>query len=159
MSETMTDAQVLERSLKVVTDAFVGAMTTVDADGVPHTRWMGAAIGTDGIARLYTLTGRGTRKIPHIETNPHVTWLFSSPHYSEVITLMGTAQVLDSPMVQQGVWDRLADCAKAYGMNALSNTETLEFLVVETTITALEYMNPGEGVTHPRKLEVRLRES
>lgn len=157
-SQPLTDAQILENALKIITHAFVGALTTVDADGVPHSRWMGAATGNDGLARLYTLTGRGTRKIEHIQNNPHVTWLFTSPNYNEVITLMGTAKLLDSPVVQQGVWDRLADCARTYGMNALSNTENLEFIVVETTVTTMEYLNPSEGVARPHTLELHLRD-
>lgn len=156
-SQSLTDAQILDNALKIVTHAFIGALTTVDQDAVPHSRWMGAATGNDGLARLYTLTGRSTRKIDHIENNPHVTWLFSSPHYSEVISLMGTAKLLDSPVVQQSVWDRLAECAQAYGMNALSNTENLEFIVIETTVTSMEYLNPGEGVNHPRTIDLHLR--
>lgn len=158
MSEPMTDSKILENALKIVTHAFVGALTTVDEDAVPYTRWMGAATDTDGLARLYTLTGKNTRKIDHIENNPHVTWLFSTPHYSEVITLMGTARLLDSPVVQQGVWDRLADCAKTYGMNALSNTENLEFTVIETRVKTLEYLNPSEGIAKPHTVELHLRD-
>lgn len=159
MPQTMTDAQILEHALQVVTQAFVGALTTVDENAVPHTRWMGAATGGDGLALLYTLTGRSTRKIQHIENNPHICWVFSSPHFSEVITLMGTARVLDAPVVQQQVWDRLADCAKAYGMNALSNTENLEFLVIESSVNSLEYLNPGAGITRPRKVDVKRRDA
>ena len=39
MSDTMTDARILENALKVVNHAFVGAFTTVDPAGVPHSRW------------------------------------------------------------------------------------------------------------------------
>lgn len=152
--QTLNDQQIANRALTVINEAFVGVFSTVDAQGVPHSRVMGAAPMADGLYKLYTLSGKTTRKLQHIQANNRVTWLFHSPHYNDVVTLHGRAEALESPVVAQPVWDRLSECARAYAMNALSNESNLEFVVIETRIELLEFICPRMKIYQPRVVKV-----
>ena len=146
----LTDSDVIQEALNVINEAFVGLFSTCDASGVPYSRVMGAAPVSEGLRKLYTLSGKQTRKLEHLAHQPEICWLFNSAHYAEVVTLHGQARVLDSPVVAQPVWDRLAECAQAYSMNALSNEDNLEFVVVETTVETIEFICPRMGIVQPQ---------
>ncbi len=147
---TLSDQEILALAMQVVADQFVGSMATVDFDGRPHVRYMGGSPVADGLNKLYTLTGRKTRKIKQLERNPAVSWLFSREGYEEIVTLHGKARVLSAPVVSQQVWDRLADSARRYVMNVLSNPENVEFVTIETEVESVEYLCPSRGLVAPR---------
>lgn len=153
----LTDDQVMAECIKVVNSSVVGLLTTVDFDGCPHARWMGSAIAEGGLRRVYTLTGKGSRKCEHLERNPLVSWTFSTPDYSDVVTLEGRAGVLSAPIVSQHVWDRLVACAKAYCMSVLSNDDTVEFVSIETQVERIEYLSPRLKLFKPRVIEMSSR--
>lgn len=158
MANEMTDQQVLSEAFTVIDQAFVGLMTTVDKQGLPYARFMGACTMGDGVARLYTLTSVGTRKLDQLADNSAVTWVFHSPNYGKIITLYGQAREMASPVVAQPVWDRLADCAKAYSMNALSNRENVDFAIIETVVERVEFIAPREKIVVPIEVQVPVPE-
>ena len=149
-----TESEIIAACSRVVNNAFVGLLTTVDEDGAPHSRYMGAAPVTEGLHKLYTLTGRRTRKLKHIKTHAEVCWVFATAQYGEIATLYGTAQVLSGPVVAQQVWDRLADCARAYAMNVLSDQRNVEFVTIETVIHTVEYLCPAKGIVVPEPVSL-----
>ncbi|MCC5828091.1 MAG: pyridoxamine 5'-phosphate oxidase family protein [Phycisphaeraceae bacterium] len=150
----LTDAQVLSESLRIVNRAFVGLLTTVDKDSVPHARWMGTSLAADGLHTIYTLSGKTTRKVQQIRSNPAVCWVYSADDGADVVTLYGHAEVMTSPSVSQAIWDRLVDCAREYVVSALSNDEEAEFVTIETTVSRVEFLSPRQGVLHPRSIEL-----
>lgn len=149
----LSDQQVLSEAVRIVGNHPLGLMTTVDADGRPHARWMGTATA-DGIRRIYTLSGRNARKIEHVRRNPAVCWVFSSPEYDDVATLYGQARILDAPTVSQAAWDRLANAARDYAMSALSDDANLEFCAVETMVETVELVSPRLDIFHPRVVDL-----
>lgn len=148
--QEFTDKQIVTLAMQVVKRQFVGTLVTVDREGQPHTRWMGASPIAEGLSKLYTLTGKRTRKLKHIERNPVVCWQFTAPNYEEVIKLTGRATILSAPVVSQQVWDRLAEAARTYVMNVLSNQDNLEFVTIETQIDSVEYISATKGLVSPR---------
>jgi general stress protein 26 len=150
----MDKQQILAAAVRVVTQSFVGLLSTADGDGRPHSRLMGAAPVGAHLGRLYTLTGKTTRKVANIEANPRVCWVFFSPEYADVVTLYGRATVLESPTVTQEVWDHLANAARAYSMNVASDEHNVEFVVIETKVDTIEYLCPGLGMTAPKRIDV-----
>lgn len=149
-----TDKQLVTFAMQVVKKQFVGTLTTVDRDGQPHSRWMGASPIAEGLSKLYTLTGKRTRKLKHIERNPRVCWQFTAPNYEEVVKLTGEATVLSAPVVSQQVWDRLAQAARTYVMNVLSNQDNLEFVTIETQIDTVEYLCASKGLVAPHVIRL-----
>jgi general stress protein 26 len=148
----LTQQQVAAAARKLIEQQIVGVLTTVDPDGLPHSRWMAGVPGEsegEGLTALLSLSARGARKLDHIDTNPNVCWLFSDGHDDEVVTILGTMQRLETPNMAEPVWQKLGDAAKQYAMNLLSEPENLWFEGLETKITQIEYMNPAKGLTHP----------
>jgi len=127
----------------------VGALTSVDAAGCPHTRWMAAAAQGDDMSTLISITARGSRKLDQLAINPRVCWLFADSHDDEIITLTGTMRLLESQTLAEPVWQKLEVAARKYSMNLLSEPENLWFVGLETTVTSIEYMHPSAGLTHP----------
>lgn len=130
----------------------VGVLTTVDENHCPHSRWMLGAIQDDDPKRLTTLlslSARGARKLDHLDTNPNVCWLFADSHNDEVVTILGTMQRLETPSMAEPAWQKVGKAAEKYAMNVLSEPENLWFEGLVTTVTQIEYMAPGKGLTHP----------
>jgi len=144
---TLEDVTAAARRL--IEQQIVGVLTTVDPDHVPHSRWMLGAMGDAGLSPLLSLSARGARKLDHLDTNPNVCWLFSDEKDEEVVTLIGTMVRLESPNMAEPAWQGLNKAAEKYSMNVLSEPENLWFEGLETTITQVEYMAPGKGLTHP----------
>ncbi|XAL99328.1 pyridoxamine 5'-phosphate oxidase family protein [Phycisphaeraceae bacterium D3-23] len=141
--------EVLRAARRLVQRRVVGAMSTCDAAGQPHTRWMaGVAIG-EGLSRLLSVTARGSRKLDQLADNPRVCWLFSDAHDDEVVTLTGTVSIIEDQSRVEPVWRRLEPAARLYAMNLLSEPENLWFVGLETTVETVEYMHPAAGLTHP----------
>jgi general stress protein 26 len=154
MPTQATDSELLAEAVGIVNDAFLGMLTTVDADGAPHARWMGAAAMGGGLREIYTLCGRDTRKVTQITNNPNVCWVFSNDDHTGVVTLHGRAEILSAPMVSQKIWDRLVDCARTWAMNALSDDAHLEFVTVKTVVSRVEILSPRRKIFAPRSILV-----
>jgi len=150
----LSQPEMLQIATRTIREAFVGVMSTVDAQGCPHSRCMGAALEEQGIRRLYTLTGKHTVKLQNLARNPAVAWLFSAEGYERVVTLKGTAEILDAPVVAQKAWDRLAQAARAYSMNALSDEDNLDFVVIETRVTEVDLLYPEKGLVKPEPVDL-----
>jgi len=150
----MSEKNLIAEASRIVSDAFIGILTTVDADGVPHSRWMGTSMGVEGVGRLYCLSGAKARKIDQIHRNPNVTWVFTTRDYRDVVTLYGQAVVLDSPIVAQHVWDRLTACTKPYVMSTFADDDDAEMTTIETVITRGEVISPRMKIHKPEVFEV-----
>jgi general stress protein 26 len=151
----LSDQELLSRAIHVVNDHFVGMLTTVDAENVPHARWMGSSTAASGLSTLYTLTGRKTRKLAHLAANPNVCWVFSSPDYQDVVTLWGRAEVLEAPSTAQSVWDRLIDAARTYCMSTLEDDP--QFVTLQTHVQRGEMLSPRLKLFTPRPLKLAMQ--
>jgi len=147
--------EVCRQAERLIRTRVVGAFSTVDARGMPHTRWMAGVPVGEGLGRLLSVTTRGSRKLDHLAANPHVCWLFSDAHDDEVVTLTGTVAVLEDPTRAEPVWQQLENAAKQYAMNLLSEPENLWFVGLGTQVHTIEYMHPSQGLTHPVIYPVR----
>lgn len=153
----LSQEDVMAAAARLIEHQIVGVLTTVDDQHRPHSRWMLGALepaSDTAPATLLSLSARGARKLDHLATNPNVCWLFSDSHDDEVVTMLGTMQRLESPNMAEPAWARLDKAAQKYAMNLLSEPENLWFEGLETTITQVEYMAPGKGLTHPVVFEL-----
>ncbi len=143
------DRQALDLAIKLIDEAFVGIMTTVDEHFAPVSRLMGAVADEEGPHRLFSLSAKDTRKVRHLEKSPAVCWLFGVPPYDTSILLRGVAKRLETPMVPQPTWDRLADWAKPYAANVLTDDSHYAFSVIVSNIHTLELISPSLGIKSP----------
>ncbi|GAB4189055.1 MAG: hypothetical protein Kow00105_03560 [Phycisphaeraceae bacterium] len=145
----MDQALAIETAIKVIREAFVGVMSTVDEHYAPVSRFMGAVPDEQGPHRLYSLSAKDTRKILHIEKNPAVCWSFGVPPYDTTVLLRGKARLSETPTVPQSTWDKLADWARPYAANVLTDESHYSFAVIVSNIHTLELLSPKQGINAP----------
>lgn len=150
----MDDTQAIEMASKLIDEVFVGIMTTVDEHYAPISRLMGAVADEDGPHRLFSLSAKDTRKVQHIEKNPAICWMFGAPPYETTILLRGVAKRLETPVVPQPTWDRLADWAKPYAANVLTDDSHYAFSVIVSNIHTLELICPNKGIKAPHVVKL-----
>jgi general stress protein 26 len=143
------DQQVLEVASQIIGEAFVGVFTTVDEHAVPFSRLMGAVADDEGLHRLFSLSAKDTRKFHHLEKNTSVSWVFGVPPYDTTVMLRGTASRCETPNVPQPAWDRLADWARPYAANVLTDDSHYSFAVIVSNIHTLELLSPKRGIKSP----------
>tara|TARA_R110002111_G_scaffold248841_1_gene312669 strand:- start:681 stop:1154 length:474 start_codon:yes stop_codon:yes gene_type:complete len=145
----MNDQEAIELASQIIDEAFVGIMSTVDDHYAPVSRLMGAVADEAGPHRLFSLSAKDTRKIQHLEKNPAICWLFGTPPYDTSIMLRGVGKRLETPVVPQPTWDRLADWAKPYAANVLTDDSHHAFSVIVSNIHTLEIISPNRGIKSP----------
>jgi len=143
------DKQAIDLAGELIDEVFVGVMTTVDENYAPVSRLMGAVADEQGPHRLFSLSAKDTRKVQHLEKNPAVCWLFGVPPYETSILLRGVGKRLEMPIVPQPTWDRLADWAKPYAANVLTDDSHYAFSVIVSNIHTLELICPKLGIKSP----------
>ena len=144
--------------VRVVNQAFLGMLTTVDAHGHPCARWMGTAVAANGLNTIYTFTSKTSRKIEHIRLHPQVSWVFTTSEYTDVVTLTGQARIDASPIAKQQIWDRMMDCARVWCMNTLGQQDNLEMVVLETHIQTIELLSPRLKIYTPQSVPLPQRD-
>ena len=149
-----SDQEVLKLADRVIREVFVGVFTTVDANGTPFSRLMGAVADEDGLHRLYSLSAKDTRKVEHIEKNSAVSWVFSAPPYDMTVMLRGRAKRSETPNVPQPTWDQLADWARPYAANVLTDDSHHSFAVIVSSIHTLEFLCPEKGIKAPYTIKL-----
>ncbi len=115
-------------------------MATVDGDGKPCMRWMGAfARDPENEWVIYSASFTGARKMQHIKANPNMQLMFAKPDFSEVATLVGAAEVVEAPDVKQLVWSAIPACAQYF-----SSPEGEDFGVIKFTTKCIELLAMSE---------------
>lgn len=146
----VSDREILEQSRDILQNAFVGLCTTVDSERQPHSRYMGAVVENGDLARLFSLTARGTRKIDHLQKNHAICWVFATPGFEQVVTLKGTAEVDSTIDLPLSAWHGLIELTQPYAMNVLSDQTRHSFASVITSVQTLEFLCPPMGLAAPR---------
>lgn len=92
----------------------VHLLATVDAEGKPHCRWMGALVEDPQAPwTFYLACGKDSRKMAQIAANPNAQLVFSDQSTWDVATLSGTAVAEAGPTVRQWLFDAVP-VMKAY---------------------------------------------
>lgn len=124
-----------------------GVLTTVDADGAPHARWM-ATLSFDAFPRLLTLTGGSSSKLRHIRENPRVQWMFSNEDLTLVLNLSGRARIFTDTRSIKLAWKEVKDKSRAYFLNHFAGKPAIA--VIETTVERIEYLSAENGLRFSR---------
>lgn len=102
-------AEILDRVRAVMAAVKnVHVLATVDADGKPQMRWMGALAEDPATPwTFYLACGRDSRKMQQIAANSHAQLLFSKEDDWQVASLSGFAESVDNPEIRQLLWDTI----------------------------------------------------
>ncbi len=120
----------------------VGVLATVDENGLPHVRWMVAALVRGRPGFLYSVTAPDFAKVRHIEAQPRVEWMLSNKKRTTVLNVTGVMQAYRNPALQ-------GEVQEALGGNLMTfwtlNQKTDDLLVLETVIEEMTLLDAGEG--------------
>ena len=125
-------------------------LATVDAEGKPWMRWMGAiAESPDHPWTFYIACFKGSRKMAQIAANPNAQLLFTKQESWEVATLSGRAEAVDTPELRQLLWEAWPSMRKYY-----SGVDDPSMGIIKFTTCCLELLAMQEGhETHHFALE------
>ena len=141
----MDQQNLLNKLTKIIDESNTGVLSTLDENGISHLRWMTPIQikGRKGI--IYSVTSQNSRKVQHILHNPYVTWMIQTRSLSQVITLYGKTNVLESPSFKAELLETVGDRLTMFWK---VNEELNEFVVLETVIEKAAYYEPMTGLLH-----------
>lgn len=103
---TMTREEALTKLEEMMASGGSFVMATVDEEGHPQVRWMGAIIKDPERDCMYYLAcGACSRKMVQIAHNPATQLMFHTEGFQCVATVSGKACAVDDGDLKQVVWD------------------------------------------------------
>ena len=130
----MTNDEIKKAIWKIVGDTKVFIYTTVDAQGNPHSRYMGALMIKNSV--IHMATASNARKVQQIKANPRSELVFGANEYKEVATLSGESEVAESLDLKKEFWQANPACKDYF-----SGYDAPEFGLIAFQPTAAEYLN------------------
>lgn len=127
-----------------------GVLATVDAEGLPHVRWM-STLSIQEFPRLYALTSPTSRKVGHIRANPKVSWMFATEGSSMVVNLSGTATIMSDKNAINRIWRIIENKSNAFFLSLDSTADGVA--VIETLIEDVECVIPRYDLHYPPRTE------
>jgi general stress protein 26 len=82
-----------------------------------------------------------------------VCWVFSSEGYGDVVTLRGTATIVEEPILLQKIWDRLSEWTRPYVMSVTGDDDA-EFVAIETEVHEVELISPRRQIYQPIRADL-----
>lgn len=129
---------------RIMDDSRPAVLSTVDADGKPHSRWMVPTVLRGNRGALYSVTSPRFHKVEELAANPHVSWLIQGKKFDEVVEVTGKAIVVDNPILKSDVLEALGKGLSTFWHVTPDDSE---LVVIETMIERIDYFKPVDG-TH-----------
>jgi len=133
---------ILDVMEQVIDDSHTGVLVTVDQEGNPSSRWMTPTVIRGRTGFLYTVTVPAFRKAGHIERNALVEWMLQTRSLSKIVNVRGRAQIIDNPALKSDVLESIGGHMAVFWK---INSDSADFVVIETQIEHLDYFEPTKG--------------
>lgn len=112
-------------------------LATVDAEGKPHLRWMGALVeDPEHPWTFYLACGKNSRKMAQLAANANAQLLFTNQDTWEVATLSGIAEAVDSRQTRQMLLEAVPQIRRYY-----SSADDPAMGVIKFTTRCLEMLS------------------
>lgn len=115
-------------------------LATVDQEGAPQVRWMGAVF-TEEPFTLYLAAGAKSRKMTQIRGNAKSQLMFHADDFSKVATLSGTSEVVTDRALKQKVFAGIPGAAQYF-----SAPDDPNFGVIKFQPKKIEMLGLSEGM-------------
>jgi len=116
-------------------------LATVDQEGCPQLRWMGAALLEEPLT-LYIAAGANSRKMDQIRGNKRSQLMFQNSEYSRVATLCGDCDVVQEAEIKRRVWDGMPGVSQFF-----SGADDANFGVIRFVTRRVELLDTKQGHT------------
>ena len=138
----MNTREVMDRISAILDAHGTGVLATVDADGLPHARWLTPMVLRDRFGAIYALTAPRFAKVSQVKAHPRVEWMFQVPSLAEIVTVRGSMNVVDNPSLRSEVLEAVGPRLRAFWKVA---HDERDLAVLETVIEEATHYLPMEG--------------
>lgn len=138
----MDQNAVMQKAADILAEARTGILTTVDADGKPHARWMTPTLLNGRTRALYAVTSPHSAKAAHLAASPTAEWLLQTPALTEVLTVTGRVNVIDNPALKAEVIEAVGERLRVFWK---VNPQQVDIVVLETVIESASFFLPMKG--------------
>lgn len=138
----MTKHEMMNKIDAILTEAKSAVLATVDAKGRPHARWMTPVVLREWQGILLAVTSPDFHKILQLESNNKVEWLIQTRALDKIVNVRGGINVIDNPSMKAQVMEAVG---KHLNIFWRVNTESTDFVILETVIEEAAYYEPMKG--------------
>ncbi len=139
----MDKQKLLARLEYIIDGSNCGVLSTVDAKGRPHTRWMTPILLKDRKGVIFTVTPWDSEKISQIMHNPEGVWMVQTRELDQIITARGKINILDNPSIKAEVMESAGDKLTMFWT---LNRDISEYVVLETVLEEVEFYEPLKDI-------------
>ena len=127
---------------ELISDAKVGVLSTVDAQGRPHARWMTPALLPARPGSIYTVSTPDAPKISQLAARPEVEWMFQTRAVHRVVNVRGRCYVVEAPQLRAEVLEAIGRKLAAFWRY---NQDPASLVILETVMEEACYYLPMKG--------------
>lgn len=135
----MTTHEMMNKIDAVLRETKAAVLTTVDAAGNPHARWMTPAVVAEMPGVLLAVTGPDFKKILQLDNNNRVEWLIQTKALDQIINVRGGINIIDNPSMKAQIMESVGRHLNIFWR---VNPDTSEFVVLETVIEEAAWYQP-----------------
>ena len=139
----MNSREMMRKIEAVLEDAKAGILTTTDAQGHPHVRWMTPVLLAEWPETLFAVTAPDFPKIKQLAANNRVEWMLQSKSLDQIINIRGAINVLDNPSLKAQVMESVGKKLTVFWK---VNKENTDFVILETVIDEASWFAPMKGL-------------
>jgi len=137
----MTSDEIIGATRELVGAGGSFVLATVDQEGCPQVRWMGAAMLEEPLT-LYMAAGANSRKMDQIRANKRSQLMFQNREYSRVATLCGNCDVVEEGEIKRRVWEGMPGVSQFF-----SGPDDPNFGVIRFVTYRVELLDMNKGHT------------
>lgn len=138
----MNQNEMMYKVEQILESARAAVLATIDEQGNPRMRWMTPAVVRGRSGALFAVTSPDFQKIVELNKHAEVQWMIQTRALDQLVNLKGKINVLDNPSIRSEVMEHLAKQLTVFWR---VNTESTDFIVLETIIEEATYFRPMKG--------------
>ncbi len=132
-----SNIKLLKGARKIMIDAGVCSLITLDKEGNPRARTMDPFLPEDDFT-VWFGTNSSSRKVTQIKNDPRVTLYYFESNTSGYVVISGTAQLINKPEKKDSYWKN--------EWEAFYPNERENYLLIKVTPIWLEVLDPAHGI-------------
>lgn len=138
----MNKLEMMRKIGSVLDESKTGILTTIDAEGKPHARWMTPVLLDQWPDAVFAVTSPEFPKIAQLNKNPQVEWMIQTRSLDQIINVRGAINVLDNPSMKAHVMEAIGRKLTVFWK---VNKQSTDFVILETIIDEACWFSPMKG--------------
>ena len=139
----MTQEEIMSEIDIIIEESTTAVLASTRKDGSPNMRWMTPTLLKDRRRAVYAVTSPLFSKVEDIEKNAHVEWMFQTPVLNKIITVKGTASIIENASLKSEILEAIGRRLTAFWK---LNEDSRNLIVLETVIEEAVFFLPMKGI-------------